>query len=121
MGLWNLFKGYAFFKLLSIGIGMLFFGILITILAILEFTIFYTGCGIVFFLIGFGALYIAYGIWKGESEERSDYFGKRYYRDRKPKECTRCGAEEMMVDFDGHAECSNCGHETDEYYKEAGY
>ena len=121
MGLWNLFKWYAFFKLLGIGVSMVFIGSLLTLVAILDFTIFHMGCGITFFLIGVGALYIAYGIWKGETEEPSDYFGKRYYRDRKPKECTRCGAEEMLVDFDGHGKCRSCGHETDEYYDEAGY
>ncbi|MFO7791680.1 MAG: hypothetical protein R6W73_01685 [Candidatus Saliniplasma sp.] len=91
------------------------------IMAILEVSYFLLGCGIILLLIGTGVAFIARGIWKDENEEPSDYFGKRYYRDRKPKECMRCGAEEMMVDFDGHGKCESCGHETDEYYEEAGY
>ena len=123
MGLWDLFKGYAFFKLISLGVGFVFFGIALTVLIIFQQEFSLLLCNIPLLLIGGGALYFALKIWRGEkssgtSVSAASSFKNGYTREADLKPCPECGEEKMEVELDGSGFCKNCGYSTREYYKE---
>ncbi len=71
MGLFNLFKGYAFFKLISIGVVFLGLGVVLTVMILLarEFAMLF--CSFSFILVGSGLLFIARSIWREEKYRES--------------------------------------------------
>ncbi|MEF8832356.1 MAG: hypothetical protein V5A66_02420 [Candidatus Thermoplasmatota archaeon] len=122
MGIWDLFKGYAFFKLVGLGISFTFIGIVITGVIIFQHEYSLLICNIPTFLIGGGALFIARKIWKDEKESgRSSSSSVKvgYSKEADLKVCPECGVKKMEVETDDSGFCKNCGHATREYYEEA--
>lgn len=71
IGLWNLFKGYAFFRMVGAGIVLVFFGIIITGLAIHAGEFCVLVISISFLLLGTVLLYFAHNIWLEEKYRNS--------------------------------------------------
>ncbi|MFW5946761.1 MAG: hypothetical protein ACOCTN_07840 [Candidatus Natronoplasma sp.] len=121
MGLWDLFKGYAFFKLVGLGISFTFIGIVITGVIISQHEYSLLICNIPTFLIGGGALFFARKIWRGEKKsDRSSSSSVKigYSKESNLMTCPECGEKKMEVELDSSGFCRNCSYSTSDYYEE---
>jgi len=120
MGIGNLFKGYVFFKLISLGISFSAIGIIGFVFTVSSGDISILLIAIPFLLIGLGALYVCLKIYR--SEEDSSSTGRTakigYSKELKKYVCSKCGEKEMDVSFDGSGVCDNCGYATRDYHSE---
>ncbi len=76
MGLYNLFRGYAFFKLVGIGVFSFGAGVILTIMVFVAREFAMLACSLSFLLLGLVLLFIARSIWRGE--ENRDSTAERY-------------------------------------------
>jgi len=124
MGFWDLFRGYAFFKLVKVGIGFVVLGFVITSVIILEQEFALLICNVPLLLMGGALLYFALGIWR--KEKASDTWSSNSTWNSHSSEenlmtCPKCGEEKMKVEFDDSGFCKNCGHTTKGYYEDIDY
>ncbi len=123
MGLGNLFKGWVFFKVLSTGIVFIVCGLIFLVGLLSEREPIWIFYSLPPLLLGTGLTFVAYRIWKGEKEEDArgspeNTVSIGYSKEKKMKECPRCGKEKMDIALDGSGVCDNCGYATKEYYEE---
>jgi len=120
MGIGNLFKGYVFFKLLSLGVSFSVVGIIGFAFTVINGDPSILLIAVPFLLIGIGALYVCLKIYRSDKDYSSPGTTAKigYSKEVKKDVCPECGEKEMDVSFDGSGVCDNCGYATRDYHSE---
>lgn len=102
----DLFRGYMFFKLIGLGVMLIFISIVILIVGISSGDIWVLGVTALFLLLGVGVLKLSHNIYKSEDTGSSQTLER--YEQPEIRECPNCGSQSLQVYSDGAATCRRC-------------
>ncbi|MFW6304832.1 MAG: hypothetical protein ACOC1V_03540 [Candidatus Saliniplasma sp.] len=110
MGMKDLFRGYMFFKLVGLGIFLIFLSLIGLWAVFSTGDIWMFAVFAVIFLLGIGILKFSHNIYKGDkrSDRSSGSAGPDRYDMPEIEECPNCGSKSLQVYSDGAATCRRC-------------